>query len=239
MKFEEITFFTSKDYKLFHLLPFNRDVDPTHARKLVASMKKHGFKGVLHVIKTKFVDGTVRYYVVDGQHRLSAAQQLGIKFNFELTELNTRVTTAEFIAELNTSAKSWGTSNFLDVWSALDIQEYVKLKKIQKDTGFQLTPLLEAYLFTSNHNDYRKGQMVFPNEKISDTIIAQMVDLNKYLPSKAFCRRSIVRVMRNPKYNHSKMVVAIKNYKNLVGDFTENEQCLKKELQKLMDKNCN
>ena len=71
--------------------------------------------------------------------------------------------------------------------------------------------------------------MAFPNEKASDTIIAQMVDLNKYLPSKAFCRRSIVRIMRNPKYKHSKMIVAIKNYKNLVGDFTENEQCLKKE----------
>ena len=238
MKFEEITFFTSKDYKLFNLLHFNRNVDQAHVKKLVASMKKHGFKGVLHVIKTKFIDGTVRYYVVDGQHRLSAAQQLGIKFNFELTELTTKVTTAEFIAELNTSAKSWGTSNFLDVWSAFDIEEYVKLKKIQKDTGFQLTPLLEAYLFTSNQYDYRKGRMIFPNEKASDKIVSQMVDLNKYLPSKAFCRRTIVRIMRNPKYNHSKMVVAIKNYNKLVGEFTENEKGLKGELQKLMDKNC-
>ena len=238
MKFKEITFFTSKRYDLFELLHFNRSVDQPHVKKLVESMKKNGFKGVLQVIKTKFIDGTIRYYIVDGQHRMAAAQQLGINFNFEVTELDTKVSTAEFIAELNTSVKSWGTSNFLEVWSALGIGEYVKLKQIQKETGFQLTPLLEAYLFTSNQYDYRKGRMVFPNEAASDKIISQMVDLNKYLPNKAYCRRAMVKVIRNPKYNHKKMLLAVKNYKNLVGGFTENERALKSELDKLVKNNC-
>lgn len=236
--FKSITFFETKEYGMFNLLSFNRVIDNAHVKELVQSMRKHGFKGVIQVIKTKFIDGTERYYIVDGQHRLTAARQLGLPIRFELTELKTKQETAEFIAQLNTSAKSWGTANFLSVWSALDIEEYVKLAKVQKETGFQITPLLEAYLYTSCQASYRKGKMKFPNENESDKIVKQMVDLNQYLPNKAFCRRAIVRVMRNPKYNHKKMLSAVKQYVQLVGAFTENERSLKAELDKLVMQNC-
>jgi hypothetical protein len=235
--FTQVTYFETKDGSIFNLLPFNRPVDKAHVRKLVESMRLHGFKGVVQIIRTKFIDGTLKYYIVDGQHRIAAAMQLGLSIRFELTELKTRKETADFIAQLNTSAKSWGTANFLSVWSSLDIQEYVKLSRIQKETGFQITPLLEAYLFTSNQDSYRKGTMTFPNEEQSDKIIKQMIDLNQYLPNKAFCRRAIVKVMLNDKYNHKKMVPAIKQYVKLVGAFTENETSLKSELDKLVQ-NC-
>lgn len=236
--FKTVSYYESDDYSIFNLFPFNRNIDRTHVKRLVESMKLHGFKGVIQVVRTKFIDGELRYYVADGQHRLAAAKQLGLKVCFELTELKSKKQTADFIAELNTSAKSWGTTNFLKVWSDLEIPEYVKLKHVQNETGFQLTPLLEAYLFSSDQQTYRKGTMTFPNECNSDKIIKQMIDCNKYLPSKAFCRRAIVRVMRNPKYDHKKMVNAIKNYNKLVGDFTENERELKNELERLMTKNC-
>lgn len=236
--FKKVNYFESADYKIFNTLPFNRNVDKTHVKRLVNSIKKNGFKGVIQIVKTKFIDGVMRYYVVDGQHRLAAAMQLNVPIRFEMTELKTKRQTAEFLKDLNTSAKSWGTTNFLEVWSSLDIQEYVTLSKIQKDTGFQITPLLECYLETSNQNDYRDGLMRFPNEKNSDKIIKQMIELNKFLPSKAFCRRAIVKAMRNPKYNHKKMKKAISDFVKLTGGFTENEKALRAELDKLIDNNC-
>lgn len=238
MDFKKVNYFETSEYSVFNNLPFNRNVDGSHVKKLVSSMKKNGFKGVIQIIKTKFIDGVLRYYVVDGQHRVAAAMQLNIPIKFELTELGSKRETAEFIAELNTSAKSWGTANFLEVWSAMEIEEYIKLARIQKDTGFQLTPLLEAYLETSNQLDYRRGKMKFPNEANSDLIIKQMVDINKYLPTKAFCRRAVVKAMRNPKYKHSKMKKAIANFVQLTGGFTENERELKRELDKLIQNNC-
>jgi hypothetical protein len=197
-------------------------------------MKIHGFKGVVQVIKTSFIDGKLKYYIVDGQHRVAAATQLGLPIRFELTELNDRQSTAEFIAELNTSAKSWGTTNFLNVWASLDIAEYLTLDAVMKETGFQITPLLEAYLFTSNQIEFRRGKMKFPNEKQSKKIITQMIELNQFLPSKSFCRRAVVKVMRNDLYNHKKMMSAVKDYIRLVGSFTENERGLKRELETLM-----
>jgi hypothetical protein len=236
--FTKVNYFESSDYATFNNLPFNRNVDKVHVRKLVESMKKNGFKGVIQIIKTKFIDGVMRYYVVDGQHRLAAAMQLNIPIRFELTELKSKMKTAEFLKDLNTSAKSWGTTNFLEVWSAMDIREYVALAQIQKDTGFQITPLLECYLETSNQSEYRNGKMRFPNEDNSDKIIKQMIELNKFLPSKAFCRRAIVKAMRNPKYNHKKMKKAIANFVKLMGGFTENEKALREQLDNLIDNNC-
>jgi hypothetical protein len=236
--FESVTYLQSNKYELFNYLPFNRPVDNAHVNKLMESMKVHGFKGVIQVIKTSFIEGVVKLYILEGQHRFAAAMRLGIPFKFELTELVNQNETAEFIAELNNSAKSWGTSQFLKVWSGLGIKEYVKLNKVFNDTGFQITPLIEAYTFSPNMQDFRKGALTFVNEVESDKIILRMIELNQFLPKKAFCRRQVVRMLRNPKYNHKKMKSAIQNYIQVMGGFSENERELKKELQRLMDNNC-
>jgi hypothetical protein len=236
--FKKITFFSTNDHELFKLLPFNRKVEQAHVKGLVESMKENGFIGIIQIIETSMISGKKELYVVDGQHRLAAAKQLGIEVPFQLTKLENKMDVAKFISELNTSAKSWGTSNFLEVWSQLGIEEYVKLKQVQLDTGFQITPLLEAYLGCSNQITYRKGIMEFPNEADSDKIVRQMVDLNQFLPNKAFCRRAIIRVMRNKKYIHKKMVKAVKDYVKLVGSFTENERELKAQLERLVANNC-
>ncbi len=236
--FNTETIYKSKDYKLFNFLDFNRVISKPHVNLLMSEMKQHGFVGVMQVIYVKDNDGVSRYYIVDGQHRFTAAVTLGIEIKFQITELGSRRDVANLTASLNTSAKAWGTANFLSVWSSMGIKEYVKLDAIRQYSGFQITPLLEAYLENSNQMDYRKGIMKFPNESNSDMIIEQMVELNDYLPKKAFCRRTIVKVMRNPKYNHDKMRSAIINYSTLMGGFTENEKELRLELDRLLNQNC-
>lgn len=236
--FKTETIYTSKDYKQFNFLDFNRVVSSSHVRLLMSEMDKHGFVGVMQVIYVQDSDGVYRYYIIDGQHRFTAAVRLGIYIKFQITELNSRREVANLTASLNTSAKGWGTANFLSVWSSMGIKEYVKLDSIRQSSGFQITPLLEAYLETSSQMEYRKGTMKFPNESKSDAIIKQMVELDEYLPKKAFCRRTIVKVMRQAKYNHDKMRSAIINYSTLMGGFTENEKELRLELDRLLNQNC-
>ena len=90
MNFKTVTYFESTDYSIFKLLPFNREVDKAHVKTLVESMRLHGFKGVSQIIRTKIIDGTEQFYIVDGQHRIAAAKQLGLPIRFELTELKTK-----------------------------------------------------------------------------------------------------------------------------------------------------
>ncbi len=227
--FETEVHYKSTDYALFLPLNFNREVCPIHVKTLEESMKKWGFTSVMNVIQTNVIDGTTKFYNLDGQHRLAAAMRLNIPIKFEIKELNTQKELVEFIADLNTSSKGWGTSQFLKVWSGLNIKEYLKLKEVFANTGFQISPLIEAYTFSGSMKDFRAGKLVFPNEKQSDKLIQQLTELNQYLPTKAFIRRSVIRLMRHENYNHNKIVKAVKFYTESIGAFPENE----KEVQRI------
>lgn len=65
--------YQSTEYEKFHCLPFNRKVKLGHVRNLIHSMNIHGPDlSVATVVDTDCVDGVLRRYYVDGQHRAKA-----------------------------------------------------------------------------------------------------------------------------------------------------------------------
>jgi hypothetical protein len=233
--FKTVNHYETTDYSVLKLFPFNREIKRSHVKTLVENMRVYGFSSVIQVVKTNVINGIVNYYIADGQHRVEAAKQLGLAVKFNVIEFDNKLDIVDYVAKLNSSSQKFSASNYLNTWSKVEVSEYVKIESVVKETGFQITPVLEAYLFSSNQTDYRNGKMKFPNEVESDKIIKQMIETNQFLPTKAFCRRSLVRVMCNKKYDHKKMITAIKNYKKLVGNFSENELEYRKELEKLMN----
>lgn len=236
--FKKIEVFWTDDLSTLKLLPFNRRINKQRVAALVESMRKHGFNGIIQVIEITFIDGVKGYYIADGQHRWVAAKQLGLPICFQIKKIKSEREAIEFVADLNSTSVNWSATNFLDSWHKAGIEEYVKVKQIIDETGLQLTPVLQAFLFSSDQKEYRSGTMKFTNEEFSRLLIKQMIELNQFLPSKAFCRRTIVKIMCNPKYDHKKMLKAIKDYHKLVGGFSENERQLRAELERLMEKNC-
>lgn len=235
----ELTFntkpvYTTDNYKAFEFFSFNREVNKAHARNLSRLIKKNGFKGVIQVIKTNIVDGEERLYILDGQHRFTACKMAGVEFAFEITELNTRKEIADFITDVNTTAKGWSTNQFLNVWSEIRIKEYVKLKKVMKKNKLQISVLVDIYGHSRKLDAFRDGSLTFPDEAKSDTEIEQLLDLDLYLSSKAFCRRAIVDFMRDDRYDHKKVLAAIKNRIRIIGNFSEDEKTLREELFKLL-----
>ena len=231
--FETTTNFLSSNYALFYFFNFNRPVNKNHVKVLADSMKRWGFQGCITVIKTSAIDGIMRYYVLDGQHRLSAAKLLGIPIEFKIVEIETKLELAQFISDVNNSAKGWGTNQFLNVWAQLEIREYVKMLRIQQETNIQITPLVKAYSGKGSMKDFRSGTMVFIDEAKSDKIIEQIVDLDGYLPKKAFCRRAIIEIMNNKNYDHKKMKPLIIR-QAVTRTFSENEVDLKEELTTIL-----
>lgn len=231
--FSVVSFFISKDYSLFNFFEFNRPVDKTHIKKLAASMKVRGFRGAIIVIRTSIIDGIERLYILDGQHRFEACKLLGIEFKFEIVDIKTELELAQYIADVNNSSKAWGTNQFLDVWSKMKIREYIKLQEVFENTKIQITPLIIIYTGASDMKAFRNGSMVFKDENESDTIITQIMDFDGYLPTKAFCRRAIIKVMRSKKYNHEAIKPYIIRYAKQ-NVFTENETDLQKELENLL-----
>lgn len=230
-KFTTKNFYESTNYELFRFFDFNRGVNKTHVKKLKGSITERGFCGVILVILTAIFDKLPTYYILDGQHRFTAAKELGVPFSFELIGVDSPLELAKYMADVNNSSQAWGTNQFLKIWSDMRIKEYSKLLKVEKETKIQITPLVKIYTGKTKMDEFRKGNMKFIDEANSDKIVSQIIDLNAYLPTKAFCRRAIIDVMNNKNYNHELVKPFIIRYATQSG-FTENESELKVELTK-------
>jgi hypothetical protein len=113
------TVYQTSDYDLFHLLPENRPVDANHVRKLVA-MITHS--NLLHI---KPLDVTAELGVIDGQHRLAAARELGLPVYYKIGQ---QLTEAD-ITTLNVAQKNWQGPDYLHFWTVKGRTDYVALTK--------------------------------------------------------------------------------------------------------------
>lgn len=179
---------------------FNRKVK---ARKeLVESMKKIGFKGAILVVRTKAFDGTYRLYILDGQHRLDAAQELRIKFNYEVMQLldDTQENVIALMKEFNQTSRRWVNETYLKNFMALGKREYIVFGKELAEKVFQPTDL--QYIFDISIKEFRSGKMKFKNEKESMSLLESMKKIVKHLPRFAYCRRSIFQILKKTQVNH-------------------------------------
>lgn len=111
------TVYQTTDYDQFHLLPENRPVDPAHVRKLVAQI---GARNLLH---TQPLDVTADLGIIDGQHRLAAARELGLPVYYKIGE---QLSGADITA-LNVARKNWQGADYLHYWTVKGRTDYVAL----------------------------------------------------------------------------------------------------------------
>lgn len=115
---------STKDYPIFREFSSNREVDPKHVNKLVKAIKKRNLLSVNPII----VDGGMR--VIDGQHRLAAAEICDVEIFYDIQENITRTD----IALLNSNQKNW---------TAMD---YINFYTVEKEFSFlQLSNLINKY----------------------------------------------------------------------------------------------
>jgi hypothetical protein len=113
------TVYQTTNYDLFHLLPENRVVDMKHVRKLVAMITQ---SNLLHV---KPLDVTADLGIIDGQHRLAAARELGLPVYYKIGQ---QLSEAD-ITTLNVAQKNWQGPDYLHYWTVKGRTDYVALTK--------------------------------------------------------------------------------------------------------------
>ena len=102
----ESTVYETTNYDLFHLLPENRAVDLGHVRKLVAQIREN------NLLRIKPLDVTADLGVIDGQHRLAAARELGVPVYYKISQ----ELSEEAIKTLNVGQKNWQATDYLHYW---------------------------------------------------------------------------------------------------------------------------
>jgi hypothetical protein len=104
------------DYSIFKQITANREIDPKHVKQLVAAISK---RNLLHANPMKVNSDLA---IIDGQHRLAAAEELGLPIYYEISDLS-----REDISMLNSNQKNWNAMNYIDFYTIEKKEAYAKI----------------------------------------------------------------------------------------------------------------
>jgi phosphoribosylanthranilate isomerase len=110
---------STKQYSIFKEFSSNREVDPRHLNKLVKAIQK---RNLLHV-NPIVVDEDMR--IVDGQHRLAAAQILKLEI-FYIRDSITR----KDISMLNSNQKNWTAMDYINFYTIEKVSPFMQLSSL-------------------------------------------------------------------------------------------------------------
>jgi hypothetical protein len=187
---------STKDYNIFNLLPGNRPVDRYHIKKLKSSIEKNNHLNLHPIIVNQ------NFEVIDGQHRLEAAKQLGV----DVFYIKSDVINDEHLIECNVNQKSFEVENYIDYFAVKDKKdEYIKLKKMMASSGLKPKALLTLILgvVSSNLLEFLKtGKFKFPSKENPDIIMQFYYDFCAYIkdkrikPFSMFTNHNFTRALR-------------------------------------------
>lgn len=121
--------FQSKDYRLFELMDFNREV--VKINNLEESMTKHGWISAypMHVVR----NGNGKFKIKAGHHRFCVAEKLNIPVKYVICN------DASTIHELEAATVRWSLLDYLISFCRMGKEDYLKVKEYCDTTGIGIS----------------------------------------------------------------------------------------------------
>lgn len=162
------------NYAQFKLAEGNRIVSAGKVNRLVKSISKHNMLLANPIIINK------KGEVIDGQHRLAAAEILGLPIYYVVFN----PATLSEIQLLNSNMTPWTARDFMASYIALGKGEYKKLNEFLLKYGFPLGITIRMAMSEKGWEktraitqDFKEGKFIFknPDETIKNAELAQDV----------------------------------------------------------------
>lgn len=148
----------------------NRDVAEPHKEKMKSLIEEFGFADTIKVAKSKG-----RYYALEGQHRLVALRDLGVKkvpcSIVDWVDSEDFEEIQAFIINMNAHNKAWVLFDYVKSYADKGIREYITLKRAMIDYSKTLSNGVVATMYdgiTRSHRSLKEGNLKFVNEALSD-----------------------------------------------------------------------
>jgi len=157
----------SKNYNRFHTLDgINRMPDSKHIQKMVASIRAMGVIRPVICVQVKFMDGTNKLYVVDGQHLFKALCAEGLEIPFVIIETPNKIDLVHKMAMLNNSSKPWTLLNYVNAFK-MYIPDYNQLFELRD--MYDIEPLMLATICTRGNSSVVSGSQLLKSGKFKVT----------------------------------------------------------------------
>lgn len=174
---------STQDYDKFKFLSCNRPTIPSHVRKLMDSIEQFNDLHLNPIIVNPDM------YVLDGQHRLKAARELGVPIYYVVDD-NWSTTKLHLY---NTTQRRWILADFMNYWIETGKNDYLLFKRKIEEYNFDVTTGL--VYFTSQGgtslNDFRQGKFYYNLTEELSSILPYVKKIMDYMKEKRFKPNSI------------------------------------------------
>lgn len=201
-------------YKLVEIKPTdkvsflkgNREVNEKMVGKIMKSMAEYG---ILTCITATKYNG--RYFIIDGQHRFSAAKKLGASIPAIIIPRQA----INVIVDLNTIQKNWGLDDYADFFASNDDKDlalpYATLKQIREQTGLNYTALVKIYS-TVSMAKFKRGELVLDSFDFAERFMGYLMDISDYVPffNNARFILGYIHIAKHEQYSHERMMAKLK-----------------------------
>lgn len=147
-------------YGLFSLMAGNRPIDYNHVKRLKRSMQTDP-----QLFASNPIQVNEHMYIIDGQHRRLAAQELGIPVYYIVVEGGTLDETRV----LNVTQRRWTLLDFAESFAASERKDYKVFLRFVKEFPQIAPSILRTYLSGGQKNgldiDFRRGEFVIEDER--------------------------------------------------------------------------
>jgi hypothetical protein len=177
---------STTDYSIFKTLKGNRVVDPKHVEDLKKSMKEG--------LCISPVQVNEHICIIDGQHRVQAAKELGIPVHYYIVhgaDLST-------VQRLNSVTDNWDNKDFLGSWITKGLKDYKHYKEFMDTYNF--THKVNILLLTGsngyNQQDvvkFEKGEFKVANMEVAVDIANKILKIALFY--KGYKRRSFISAL--------------------------------------------
>ena len=208
--------------KVYFLPTGNRPIAPNHVTKIANSIRKWGVLRPLIVIETDVVDGTLKKYIVDGQHTYHALNRLNLDVPFIVCkkEFKSWKEIIKIISDLNTSSKGWVLKNFIESWATIN-DEYKTLATFLDRFDFEACFTASVLANKVTHHDttvkIKNGTFVIHDVSKAENILSDLTDVfneigfrgNRW-EIKYFCKEYFSFRTKVSNYNHQQFLIEVK-----------------------------
>ncbi len=196
----------TKDYERFKFRHDNREcIDRNHVNKIANSIKA---KNLLE-FRPILVDAEMN--IIDGQHRLLAAKQLGVDIYYQQ---NTELESNDILV-MNIN-KNWTFGDYLNYYVKNQNDEYIKLRDFAMKHNVSLKVALNITMGESKnaYKDFKNGEYKFSTEDLEKEIdicwdtVNYIKKMNGYSPYTLSSRfwKALLRLVKHPDFCLKKWV---------------------------------
>ena len=181
------------DYSIFKAVVGNREIYEPHLNRLRRSIAKKNMLAQNPII----VSQDMR--ILDGQHRLKAAQELGEPIYYTIVS-DLEDSGLMEIQLLNANNRSWLTSDYLESYIAMGKKNYIELDRFAKE--YRISVPLSIMILSNRYSDhatllqeFREGKFEIEDYKKAENMASLIVEIRKHSPDYAWAHRQCIKAL--------------------------------------------